>query len=419
MSTPPIASSLVEAMNLIGTLPVPMPEIHTFPLTRVVGRVLAQDFHAPFTVPGFVRAGLDGYAVRHHELANASEATPVRLKVRATAVAGTWPVPDVEEGGCVRIMAGAPMPADATAVVGFRQVEVEAQAAGAPQDEDVVAFRAPVREGAAMGRADVGATKGELLAARGERIHPVNAGRLAGIGTINVPVFSRPRVAVLSTGSELLLAGMPPSPGKIYNSGQTMLCGLLSAAGAIALPCGIARDDDEAIAETMVLALRDNTMLITTGGVGQGDFDCIRQAMTVAGAETILAGGRFEPGGNFVLARLNGKYILSLSGSPGAALIILHLLGLPLVRRLTFDRNWEARKVDVILASLPEKTPRGLLPGCLSLERGRAYFRHLTMAEVERRPMDLVVPLTGKEDLQALVRDETPVTAFLCHTSNA
>lgn len=413
MSMPPIANSLVEAMNVIGTLPVPMPEIHTFPLTRVVDRVLAQDFYAPFTVPGFVRSRLDGYAVRHTDLEKASEDNPVRLKVMGTVAAGTWPVLEVAQGGCVRIMAGAPMPADATAVVGFEQVSLEEA-----EDAAWVSFKAPVNEGWAIGRADVGATKGELLAGRGERIHPVNAGRLAGIGTINVPVFSRPRVAVLSTGSELLLAGMPPSPCKIYNSGQTMLCGLLSAAGAIALPCGIARDDAEAIAETMVLALRDNTMLVTTGGVGQGDFDCIRQAMTMAGADIILGGGRFKPGGNFALARLNGKYILSLSGSPGSALIILHLLGLPLVRRLTCDRNWEVKEVDVILASLPKRTPQGLLPGYLSIERGRAFFRHLTMADVERRPMDLVVPLSGREDLQALIRDETPVTAFLCHKCN-
>ncbi len=414
MSTPPIANSLVEAMNVIGTLPVPMPEIHTFPLTRVVDRVLAQDFYAPFTVPGFVRSRLDGYAVRHKDLEKASEENPVRLKVMGTAAAGTWPVPEVTQGGCVRIMAGAPVPADATAVVGFEQVTLEEAEDGAR-----VSFKAPVNEGWAIGRADVGATRGELLAGRGERIHPVNAGRLAGIGTINVPVFSRPRVAVLSTGSELLLAGMPPSPGKIYNSGQTMLCGLLSAAGAIALPCGIARDDAESIAETMVLALRDNTMLVTTGGVGQGDFDCIRQAMTMAGADIILGGGRFKPGGHFALASLKGKYILSLSGSPGSALIILHLLGLPLVRRLTCDRNWEVKEVDVILASLPKRTPQGLLPGYLSIERGRAYFRHLTMADVERRPMDLVVPLSGCEDLQALIRDETPITAFLCHKCNA
>lgn len=410
MTTPYIAHSLIEAMSVIDTLTIPMPAIHTFPLTRVMGRVLAQNFYAPFAVPGFVRSRLDGFAVSSADLDEASPDTQVSLKVIATVPAGTWPVPAVESGTCARIMAGAPMPKGATAVVGFEDVKV---------DGETVVFSAPVQEGYGVGDPNVSAEEGELLAGRGARVDAVLCGRLASIGTINVPVFSRPRVAVLSTGSELLMSGMPPSSGKIYNSGQSILCSLLYSAGAIPLPCGIARDDANAIAETMVLALRDNTMLVTTGGVGNGDYDCIRAAMEKAGAQILLGGGEFKPGGTFALASLNGKYILSLSGSPGSALIIMHLLGLPLVRRLTFDSNWQVREVEVILATLPRKKPQGLLTGHLSLEGGKALFRPMTMGELERRPMDLVIPLSGYEDLETICAEQRPIPAFYCPVANA
>lgn len=410
MTTPYIAHSLIEAMSVIDTLTIPMPAIHTFPLTRVMGRVLAQNFYAPFAVPGFVRSRLDGFAVSSADLEKAGPDTQVSLRVIATVPAGTWPVPAVESDTCVRIMAGAPMPEGATAVVGFEDVKV---------DGETVVFSAPVQEGYGVGDPNVSAEEGELLAGRGARVDAVLCGRLASIGTINVPVFSRPRVAVLSTGSELLMSGMPPSPGKIYNSGQSILCSLLYSAGAIPLPCGIARDDANAIAETMVLALRDNTMLVTTGGVGHGDYDCIRAAMEKAGAQILLGGGEFKPGGTFALASLNGKYILSLSGSPGSALIIMHLLGLPLVRRLTFDSNWQVREVEVILATLPRKKPQGLLTGHLSLEGGKALFRPMTMGELERRPMDLVIPLSGYEDLETICAEQRPIPAFYCPVANA
>lgn len=405
MTTLPIAQTIRDAMRIIGTLPVPVPEIHTFPLARVVDRVLAKDIHAPFPVPGFVRSRLDGFAVRSADLEAATADHPVELGVTATVAAGTWPVPAVTAGCCVRIMAGAPVPEGADAVVGFEDAR--------PDGDTRVRFAAPVQAGAALGAADINARAGELLVGRGMRLTPVHTGMLASIGTVNVPVYSRPRVAVLSTGSELLLAGMPPSPGKIFNSGQAMICGLLEDAGAIPLPCGIARDDVDSIAQTMYLALRDNTVLITTGGVGHGDYDCIREAMHKAGAEILLAGGAFRPGGNFTLARYCDKYILALSGAPGSALIILHLLGIPLVRRLTCDSNWEVREVEVILAEVPARTPQGLLPGTLSLEGGRALLHPMPQLALERQPMDLILPLDGTEDLQELVDEKRPVRAFL------
>lgn len=426
----PMARTIDEAMDLVGTLPVPDPEIHTFPLGRVVGRVLAQDFRAPFAVPGFTRSRLDGFAVRAEDLAHASARHPVELVCTGTVAAGQWPAPAVTGGTCVRIMAGAPLPEGATAVVGFEDAlphpgeAALLEGVDTPLDSGVawkafrgngpVRFTAPVREGAAVGRADIGAARDELLVGRGVRLAPAHVGRLASAGLLNVPVFSRPRVAVLSTGSELLLAGMPPAPGKIYNSGQAAICGVLEREGAIPLPCGIARDDAEAIAQTMTLALRDHTMLVTTGGVGRGDFDCILDAMALAGADVLLAGGQFRPGGNFALASLNGKYILSLSGAPGSALVMLHLVGIPLVRRLTFDLDWPAKEVEVVLAEAPARTPRGLVAGSLELSGGAALFHPLPLMELERRPLDLVVPLDEGDDITALVAERRPVRAWLC-----
>ncbi|MDO5538294.1 MAG: molybdopterin molybdenumtransferase MoeA, partial [Desulfovibrionaceae bacterium] len=217
-NTFPIAGSIREAMQIVADLPVPAPAIHTYPLNRVARRVLAQDFYASFSVPGFRRSRLDGYAVRSADLAAASEASPAALEVIASVPAGTWPVPDIAAGQCVRIMAGAPLPQSADAVVGFEH---------AGEEEGRAIFTGPAAAGQAIGSPDIDAKSGDLLLRRGTRLLPVHMGRLASIGTTNVPVFARPRVAVLSTGSELLLSGMPPSPGKIYNTNQSVVCGIL------------------------------------------------------------------------------------------------------------------------------------------------------------------------------------------------
>ncbi len=398
-----IADGVRDVMRLLEDLPIPDPEVHTFPLNRVENRVLAQDHRAPFSVPGFRRSRLDGFAVRSADLADASAAAPVRLRVVATAPAGTWPVPDVEPGACVRIMAGAALPESADAVVGFEH---------ALCGDDAADFTAPVAPGAAVGSPDVDARKGELLLARGTRLRPLQMGRLAGVGVTNVSVFARPRVAVLSTGSELLLAGMPPSPGKIYTTNQSVICGMLSRNSVIALPCGIARDDAGTIANTVRLAVQDSTMLITTGGVGRGDCDYIREALEMAGCEILLGGARFRPGGNMILARLSGKYILSLTGAPGSALLSLALLGMPLLRRLTGDADWRVPEADVVLRSLPSRAPQGVIAGRLVLEGGRALLDPMPVLAMERQPMDLVMPLDGGEDLEAMVRGGTPARAF-------
>ncbi len=396
--------SVRDVMCLVAELPIHDPEVHTFPLTRIVNRVLAQDYRAPFPVPGFRRSRLDGYALRSADLETASGVAPVRLHVTACVPAGTWPVPDVEPGSCVRIMAGAALPASADAVVGFEHV--------LPLENGAAGFTAPVPPGAAVGSADVDAKQGELLVGRGTRLIPLQMGRLASVGTINVPVFSRPRVAVLSTGSELLLSGMPPSPGRIYNTNQCVICGMLSRNCAIPLPCGIARDDAGSIANTVRLAVQDSTMLITTGGVGRGDCDCIRDALETAGCEIILGGARFRPGGNMILSRLNGKYILSLTGAPGSALIGVGLVAIPLLRRLTGDSSWRVPEVDVILKSLPSRKPQGLVAGRLVLEGGLALLEPMPMLAMERRPMELILPLEGGEDLEAMVRERRPARAF-------
>lgn len=386
------ARSIEEAMERVAALPAPLPEVHACPLVEALGRVLAQDLVAPFSLPGFRRSRYDGFAVRRADCEGACAGHPVRLALTQSVAAGSWPDLPQAPMTCTRIMTGAPVPEGADAIVPFEWVAAQ-DATGIVLDAPAVAERGVVA-------ADVDAREGDIVLAKGTRIEAVDLGRMAMFGLTRIGVFARPRVAVLSTGSELVLPGTPLGRGKIHNSCQPTICGLLWQAGALPLSCGIAPDDPDVIARTIVPAMADNALIVITGGVGPGDYDLVPEALRRAGVDILVTGEDFHPGGNFVAGSLAGRLVLALSGSPASALLALHFLGLPHIRRLTHATCWRPPTCRALLGPTPVRPTHGLLPGKLVAGDGRLLFDPMRLGEVSHAMPDAILPLQGDEPLE-------------------
>jgi molybdopterin molybdotransferase len=234
------------------------------------GCVLAEQVTSQFPLPPFDNSAMDGYAVRHADLAGATEATPVSLPVVGDVAAGSSSPVTVQPGLCVRIMTGAPMPPGADAVV-----PVEDTDGGVAR---VAIRRAPV-VGRHIRRAGEDAAAGVQVLPAGTRLGAPQVGLLAAVGRDRVMVRPRPRVVVLSTGSELVEPGAPLGTGQIHDSNSTMLTAAATEAGCIAFRVGIVPDDPKAFLDTLEDQLIRADLVVTSGGVSVGAYDVVKEAL--------------------------------------------------------------------------------------------------------------------------------------------
>ena len=393
------ADSVPSAGRMLEQIPCPVPPAEEAALVQALGRVAAEDVRAPFSVPGFTRSRFDGYALRAEDISWASPETPVPVLVEGFVPAGSVPGDPVFPHGSHRIMTGAPLPKGADCVVPFEEV--------LPGDRRI-AVTVSHPAGFGVGRADCDVLRNRRVICQGWRLAPIHLARAAMIGLTSIPVFRRPRVAILSTGSELVEPGSPRPFPKLYNSTQFAIAGHVQEAGAEPVLLGAVPDDAGAIAERVLRGIEENAMLVTTGGVGQGDCDCMREALLKAGGTPVVEGCAFRPGGNFQAWNCQGKLCLCLSGGPGSALIALGLFGIPFVRRLTGQSDWQLKTMRVGLASLPERQGTGLCPGRIGLVHGKPLFEPFRLRGMEQEPANAVMELKGKplreRDLHGRIR---------------
>lgn len=336
------------------------------PLYEACGRVLAEDIRARVNVPPFARSPYDGYAFRSADSAGASRETPVTLRVIEELPAGTVPTKTVTEGTAVKILTGAPIPEGADVVVKYETTEfggdwVRIFEPAVPRD--IV----PVGEDIACG---------DLVAEAGTVINPAVTGLLAGQGIAQVPVYKKPRIRVMSTGSELLEPGDENRPGKIYNSNVYTISAYLRGMGAECENGGSLPDEPEAIAAAISKGLDECDMVVTTGGASVGDYDYAVRAAERAGAEVLFWKAAMKPGGAIMAAQREGKVLLSLSGNPGAAIVGLLRMAAPYVKSLCGRRDIRFREISCILKEPYKKASPQLryVRGRLSVEDGKAYF---------------------------------------------
>jgi len=310
------------------------------PLRDALGRVLAEDVHSPIEHPPWDNSSMDGYAVRADDVRSATAQAPITLRVTDTVRAGQLPSTDVQPGTAVRIMTGAPIPRGADSVVrvedtdgGERQVEIrDGRDAGRnvrPRGEDL--------------------RVGGLAVARGTVLGPAQIGVLASVGCATIQVHRRPRVAVLSSGDELVDVDRFDAVRrgeKIVSSNSYTLVNSVRAAGGEAVDLGTVPDDPAAYTERLAGA-RGCDLLITSGGVSVGAFDFTKDVLRSLGAELHLWRVAMRPGAPVGFGTLGDLPWLGLPGNPVSALVTFELFARPVIRRQRGETRIFRRTVQV------------------------------------------------------------------------
>lgn len=310
--------SLEEAIRLIMETHKSW-KIEYVPLQHSRGRVLAENLTAKINIPPFNRAAVDGYAV------NSNDTGERQFSIKGEIPAGHDFTGLVASGKGIRIFTGAPVPSEITAVV--RQEDVDVQS-------NNIMIKKPWSLGDNIALCGEDINEGEQLLSQGNVITPAYVGLLASQGFTQIPVFQRPKVGVLSTGDELVLPGERLRPGKIYNSNMFSIVSLVEDLGAEALPLGVVSDSIGAISKTLVEALEQVDLVITTGGASVGDYDVIKDAITHIGGNLLFWRVAIKPGTPIIAGNYENKLIIGLSGNPAAALIGAELLVAPLIRKM-------------------------------------------------------------------------------------
>lgn len=294
------------------------------PLTSAFGCVLAEDVAAPWPLPSFDNSSMDGYAVRSADVAAASESAPVELTVIDDVPAGSRASQQVREGTAIRIMTGAPMPEGADAVV-----PVECTDAGT----EVVRISAAAEPGACIRRAGEDVVAGETVLRSGTLIESRQMAILAAVGSGHVRVRPRPRVAVISTGSELVEPGTPLEHGMISDSNSYLLVAACREAGADAYRVGPVVDDDAAFLAAVEDQLGRCDLILTSGGVSMGAYDTVKAVLSRLGSVDFLkvAMNPGMPQGHGHVGEA-GLPIITLPGNPVSSYISFENFVRPVLR---------------------------------------------------------------------------------------
>ncbi|WP_394561909.1 gephyrin-like molybdotransferase Glp [Aquipseudomonas alcaligenes] len=320
MSLLPVEEALQRLMALADATPIEDREI--LPLAAADGRVLATDLVAGLDLPPWPNSAMDGYAVRLSDWSG--EPLPVSQRI----LAGHAPQP-LQPGTCARIFTGAPLPEGADTVEMQENAEVLA--------DGRVSFSEPLVLGQNVRPRSQETRAGELVLSAGTRLGPVEIGLAATLGCALLAVRRRPRVAVLSTGDELVEPGTPLGPGQIYNSNRSLLCAWLQRLGCEVRDAGILPDDLQRTREALA-ELGDADLILSTGGVSVGEADFLGQALREEG-ELALWKLAIKPGKPLTCGYFRGVPVLGLPGNPASTLVTFGLLARPyLLRRLGVPR---------------------------------------------------------------------------------
>jgi len=320
------------AQMLAKVRPLPTERVD---LVAALGRVLAETVRSTRVIPPWPNSSMDGYAVR------AGDTHPgAVLTVVGRVVAGTLPDRPIATGEAMRIFTGAPLPGGADAVVPQEDVD-----AGEPR----VTLRVAAERGAYVRPAGEDVRAGDLVLEAGTVIGPAEIGLLATLGHAQVEVSRRPRVAVLSTGSELADLGVEPGPAQIPNSNSYSLMAQVMEAGGIAINLGVAPDRLDVIGERIRRGAEAD-VLVSSAGVSVGDLDLVRDALVAAGAELHLWKVNMRPGKPITFGTFDHRPVFGLPGNPVSAMVTFELFVRPALLAAQGRRRLNRPRVHAIAA---------------------------------------------------------------------
>ena len=294
-------------------------------LAEALGLAAAEAIRAAEPVPPFTNSAMDGFGFRAADGAAAGPGSPLRLPVSGLISAGQSGAPALAPGTAVRIMTGAPVPPGVDAIVPVEEVG---------SGPGWVELSRPPRQGANIRLAGEDIAAGGLVVPAGALLRPAEIGVLAAIGCARVTVLPRPRVAVLTTGNELVDAGDQPGPGQIRDANIHSLCAMIQVAGAIPVPFPRVPDQRQSVAASLRLALGSAEVVLSNGGVSVGDFDYVKEVLAELGAEQVFWRVAQKPGGPLGLWLLDGKLVFGIPGNPVAAMLMFEEYVRPALRKL-------------------------------------------------------------------------------------
>ncbi len=347
-------------------------------LREALGRVLARDVVAAVDVPGFDRASVDGFAVSAADTVGASAQQPRTLRLNTEVLApGVPPRGAVAPGTTTVIATGGMLPRGADAIVMVEHTDAE-DAAG----EVVVQVHRPVAPGDHVAGAGSDISRGETVLRAGQVLTSREIGSLAAIGLAEVEVWRKPRVAIFSTGDELIPPGEPMRPGGVFDSNGAILAAAVAEQGGVPVPYGIAPDDEAALGERLAAALGCD-MVLMSGGTSKGAGDVAARVVgRLERPGIVVHGAALKPGKPICLAVTDGKPVAILPGFPTSAIFTFHEFVAPVIRAFA---GLPPERREAVAATLP-------MP--ISSERGRTEFVMVSLVEGEGR--ELIAYPTGK-----------------------
>ncbi len=357
------------------------------PVIKSLGRVLREDIKSPLSIPPFDKAAMDGYAVKAADTAGASAKSPVELKVLEDIPAGHVGEQRLRNGTAARIMTGAPIPRGADAVV---MVEYTGRKEGG------VLIKKKVAGGENIALVGEDVKKGQKVIQSGTLIRAAEMGMIASTGRTMVKVGVKPKVAILSTGSEIVVPGKKLLPGQIYNSNGYSLTGLAMARGARAKFFGIASDRRRTLEKKLMVTLNYDVVILS-GGVSVGDYDLVQNILLELGVQKLFYKVFIKPGMPTFAGIDDERFVIGLPGNPVSCMVTFGLFVTPLLDVMLGKREIGLRRGKAFL--MEDATTRA----------GRRKFLRGKLKEIDGRLHIKLFPAQQSGVLRSMVEADALV----------
>jgi len=341
-------------------------------ILKTGGRVMGEDIYAPRNIPSANNSAMDGYAVRHMDTRGATKNKPLLLKIVEDIPAGKVAQKKINKGEAARIMTGAVIPEGADAVIRQEDTQKEGRTV-------IIYTAAKKAENIRFAGEDV--HKGELVVKKGTSLRPADIGMLAALGKAFVSVYQQPRVAIMSTGDELVDIETDPPPGKIVNSNSYSLTAQVLACGAIPVMLGISKDKKSDLEETFKTALHAD-LIISSGGVSVGDFDFVKNVMGEIGNAMHFWQVAMRPGKPLAFGAIENVPLFGLPGNPVSAMVSFEQFVRPSLLKMMGHTKIFRQTIKAV---------------CTDEFQKQAGFRHFIRAIVKKEKNKYIATTTGDQ----------------------